>query len=237
MALPVLLIHCGNASQTMMACCGNHDSWFKHVLTLPTIVVDAYNGTKLPDVATVGAMIVTGSPKSIMEIEPWMDEVVAYVRKGADRGVGVLGVCFGHQLIAHAFGARVVRNPRGWELGTQPVTLTDDGLRDRLFEGVSTPFLAHMSHQDVVEASVPGMRLLASSELAKVQAFAIGDYVRGVQFHPEANETIATIFIRQRDALLRNDGYDTDALASTIQDTPAATRVLHNFERHFVRSD
>src|SRR6185503_17399515 len=91
---PILIVHCGNASQTMIACCGNHDSWFRHVLTHPTEVLEAWRGDTLPAVDGFGGVVVTGSPKSVTDLEPWMDDVASYIRRSAERGIGVLGVCF-----------------------------------------------------------------------------------------------------------------------------------------------
>lgn len=233
---PVLVLHCGNSTETLRACCGDHDAWFSRALTHSTVVCDVFLDEKPPDPAEVAGMVITGSPQSVTEPTAWMEATAEYIRRGMRKGAAILGVCFGHQLIAYALGARVVRNPRGWELGTQPVRLTDAGVADPIFRGAPNPFLAHMSHQDVVEAVVPGMTLLASSDVADVQAFAAGERVRGVQFHPEADQTIATLFIRQRDDKLRAAGYDTDGLAATIQETPIARQVLHNFEKHLCRT-
>lgn len=235
MSPPILVLHCGHSAETVRACCGDHDEWFRRALSRETVVCDVFKDETPPDAREVAGIVITGSPLSVTAPTAWMEVTCEYLRGAASAGAAIFGVCFGHQMIAHAFGGRIVRNPRGWELGTQPVTMTAAGRASPIFEGVPNPFLAHMSHQDVVEKCDNGLTLLASSEIVDVQAMSAGERVFGVQFHPEADTTIATLFIRQRDDKLRDLGYDTDRLAGTIVETPAARRVLQNFERHFCR--
>src|SRR5581483_2365591 len=84
-------------------------------------------GWRPPALADYAGLLVSGSPESVATPAPWMEEVAELVRVAAAGGRPVLGVCFGHQLLGYAFGARVVRNPRGWELGTQEIALTEAG--------------------------------------------------------------------------------------------------------------
>jgi GMP synthase (glutamine-hydrolysing) len=164
------------------------------------------------------------------------------VRAAADAGVPVLGVCFGHQLVGYAYGGRVRTNPNGWEVGTVGVELTDEGARDPLFAGLPRRIFVNQSHRDEVGALGPGTRLLASGAHTPHQAIAVGDHVRGVQFHPEIDAfTIQRIIEHRRliladDAARRSrDGYSVDTLIAGAQNTPDAERVLRNFVEQFVR--
>jgi len=92
-----------------------------------------------------------------------------------------------------------------------------------------------MSHRDHVAAVTGRARLLAGNDHSAVQAIAVGDAVRGVQFHPEADPTIALMFIRARAETLRESGLDPGALERTVTEAPLQERVLANFLKNFVQ--
>ena len=182
--------------------------------------------------------MITGSPRSLVdgEIEPWMDDAAAFVRAADDVGLPVLGVCFGHQLVGYAYGGRVRTNPSGWEVGTVEVELTDEGARDPLFAGLPRRIRVNQSHRDEVETLGPMTRLLAGSAHTAHQAIAVGDHVRGVQFHPEMNAPVIQRIIAHRRPILAGDAarlgradYCVDSLIAGAGDTPDAERVLRNF--------
>jgi GMP synthase (glutamine-hydrolysing) len=137
--------------------------------------------------------------------------------------------------MCHAFGARVERNPRGWELATRPVSLTAQGREDPLFEDMPDRFVAQMSHRDHVAELGTETCLLATNGHSTIQAVAMGDRVRAVQFHPEADETITRLFITTRAGALREEGLNPDKLCEQVTPAPLQERVLHNFEKNFVR--
>jgi GMP synthase-like glutamine amidotransferase len=148
-------------------------------------------GETLPDPAAVTALIVLGGAMGANDEErfPFLADVKALIRAVVDRGIPYLGVCLGGQLLAAALGARVVSN-RWQELGALPVSLTDEGARDRLFEGVSARFATFQWHHDSFDLPEAGV-LLASSGRCPHQAFRVGASAWGLQFHPEVTEEIA----------------------------------------------
>ena len=99
-----------------------------------------------------------------------------------------LGVCFGHQLLAHFSGARVVHDADQEEKGTFDISLTEDALGDKLFSGVPSVMAVGMVHRNVVSAPPENAILLAHSERCRVASFRLGQNVYGVQFHPELEE-------------------------------------------------
>ena len=137
--------------------------------------------------------------------EPWMDDAADFVRAADDAGVPVLGVCFGHQLVGHAYGGRVRMNPNGWEVGTVEVELTDEGARDPLFVGLPARLRVNQSHRDEVGTLGPETRRLAGGAHTPNQAIAVGAHVRGVQFHPEMNAPVIRRIIAHRRVILEAD--------------------------------
>jgi GMP synthase (glutamine-hydrolysing) len=172
-----------------------------------------------------------------------MEATVQLVRACFETGTPLLGVCFGHQIIGAAAGASVVPNPRGWEVATRSIELTDDGRADPLFAGIPECFTANESHRDEVDATTlpPAVRVLARNAKSAVQALALGDGVRGVQFHPEIDGAIAREFVEVRRDELRADAAargapeeDPDWLQASARDCPSAVAVLDNWVRQFV---
>ena len=130
------------------------------------------------------AWIVSGSKYSVYDDMPWINELIDYVKKLIKNKKSLLGICFGHQLIAKCLGSEVKKNPLGWELGSYNISLSRKGLESPLFNGLKNDDIVYESHQDVVCNMGPGMTSLAYTKKAN-QSFSYMNNVFGVQFHPE----------------------------------------------------
>ncbi len=231
----VLVLQAGSADADVRRVHGDYPDWFARTLgTRVTLRVVRPYEERLPPAMAFDAALMTGSPASVTEPLPWMDEAAAYLLDVA-RSRPVLGVCFGHQLLAGAIGGRVERNPRGREAGTAAVALTAAGERDALFAGLPAVFEAQQTHADHVAALPPGATLLARNDFCPVQAFAVGDAVRCVQFHPEMDAARSRALNEGRRALLdRTAPGGAAAVLGSIRETPHAARVLSNWLDRFV---
>jgi GMP synthase (glutamine-hydrolysing) len=141
----------------------------------------------------------------------------------------VLGICYGHQLLAHALGGTIADNPLGHEFGTLDVTLNLSGLRDRLLGGLPNPVSVHLSHTQTVLALPAGCTPLAESAMDAHQAFRVGDRAWGVQFHPEFDAHVIRAYIQNDRARLLQEGQDPDHLLRTVRDTPHGDHILRRF--------
>lgn len=182
-----------------------------------------------PGETTADAVIITGSAASVTERAPWMIRAEAWLRDRVEEGMPVLGICFGHQLLAQALGGRVVKNTAGREIGTVKCMRCDDD--DPLFRGLPRDLTVNATHVDTVHDLPAGARILASTKLERHAAFAVKTHVWGVQFHPEIDGDIMRGYVDARSHVLRSEGIDTDSLRAACIDTPHGVQILRNFVR------
>lgn len=143
---------------------------------------------ELPETLDVDGIIITGSAASLMEPPSWAELLVQRVAEAAERGVAVLGLCFGHQLLARAlFGPEAVRRAPQPELGWIEIERCEE---DTLFLGIDRNFTCFVSHKDEVNPDHSDFRkatrILAGSPSCSVEAFRVLERpLWGVQFHAE----------------------------------------------------
>lgn len=128
------------------------------------------------------AFLITGSKADAFSDEPWVVRLREYVRERYAAGDRLIGICFGHQLIAHALGGRTDRSDKGWGLGVQRYRLhvQPDWMHPPLQE-----LHLQASHQDQVHALPEGAVLLASNDFCPHAAYHVGDRLLCFQGHPE----------------------------------------------------
>jgi len=193
------------------------------------VVVDVVAGERLPGPDSIAGIVVSGSHAMVTDRHGWSEATGRWLRRAAGAGVPLLGICYGHQLLADALGGRVGPSPSGGEVGTVRVTLTSEGTADPLLGGLGTTILVHASHEQSVLALPPGARVLGRSDLEPHQAVAFGPRAWGVQFHPEFDEEVMGEYIRRHvagRAMARTDG---DALLATCVETPSGPVILGRF--------
>jgi GMP synthase (glutamine-hydrolysing) len=190
-----------------------------------------HRGDALPPATGPGAVVITGSGAMVTAGDAWTQRSADWLATAVAAGRPVLGICFGHQLLAHALGGRVEDNPRGAEVGTVPLTLEPGAAGDPLFAGLTEPLRVHVSHLQSVTALPPGARRIAATELDPNQAFAYGECAWGVQFHPEFSTAVARAYLDFHSPTLLAQSRDPRALAATIGDTPVGPGLLRNFAR------
>ena len=199
-------------------------------------VIDVRTDEALPAADAVAGIVVTGSSHSVTEQLPWMKRAGAYLRAASEDGVPVLGLCFGHQLIADAFGGKVLKNPRGREIGTVLLSLTEPAATDPLFHGCARAMKIQATHVDSVVALPPDARLFGTTSLDPHAAYAIGDRVRCVQLHPELDADIIRAYVEARAALIQAEGLSFESILGNVVEAPDAPKLLRNFAKLFARS-
>jgi GMP synthase (glutamine-hydrolysing) len=192
-------------------------------------VIDLPAGESLTDVDGHAGVIVTGSHSMVTDRLPWSERAADWLREAVSRRMPVLGICYGHQLLAHAHGGTVGINPRGSELGTMEIEREPEAGPDELLDALPTRFAVHESHTQSVLSLPAGAIRLASNAWDPHQAFRIGERAWGVQFHPEFDSEIVRSYITAERDLLLAEGQDPGTLHGTVSDNPLGSRLLRRF--------
>ena len=180
---------------------GNYDAMFGRLLG-PGFAIRAYDvqaGELPPSPDAHPAYLVTGSPAGVYEPLPWIAPLLAFLRE-AKGEAKLVGICFGHQAMAEAFGGRVEKSERGWAVGLQPYEL----VARRAWMGEAPPprLAVPVSHQDRVVIAPPDAEVLAHSPFSPFGMLAWDDHALSMQFHPEFEPDYAKALIEYRRARL-----------------------------------
>ncbi len=159
-----------------------------------------------------GAYIITGSAAGAYDPDPWIGETEAFLRAAKGRAA-LVGICFGHQLMAQAFGGAVIKSPKGWGIGLHRYAV--EGHAPWMDDAQSVASAA--SHQDQVVELPPGAAVLAGSDFTPLGVLAYGDQrAISIQLHPEFAPAYARALIETRRARYAEDAAKA-ALASYDQ--------------------
>jgi GMP synthase (glutamine-hydrolysing) len=171
-------------------------------------------GETVPDLRGYDAVVFAGGEYRPDEFEePFFQAEREQILEALEAQVPILGICLGHQLLAHWLGGEVKEGR--WEIGWLPITTTDAGKSDPVLAGLGETFHAFLWHGDQITKLPPGATLLASSEKCQVQAYRLdGLPVWGVQFNPQYDPVIAEGVIRAAKSLPKY-GYDLDEMVAT----------------------
>ncbi|MDP9243261.1 MAG: type 1 glutamine amidotransferase [Actinomycetota bacterium] len=151
---------------------------------LPVVVLDAWEPS-WPGPGEISGVVAFGGAMNVDETVrfPYLARERAFLRECVERGVPVLGICLGAQLLARALDAPVMPSPVR-EIGFTPIRPTTAGASDPLVSAFSDGSLVFHWHEDTFELP-PGSDLLATGDDVLVQAFRAGPRAWGLQFHLE----------------------------------------------------
>ncbi len=139
-----------------------------------------------PDGGAADGWIITGSRHGAYEDLPWIAPLEALIRDIAARALPLVGICFGHQIIAQALGGRVEKFPGGWAVGATEYREGDRSLTLNAW------------HHDQVTRRPEGARVLAGNDFCENAELAYGDTIWTMQPHPEFDAGFIEALIRAR---------------------------------------
>ena len=192
--------------------------------------VDAFDVQResYPDPAVYTGYLITGSKSSVYDDEPWIPQLAAFVDAAMAAGRKVVGICFGHQLLAHYFGGHVEASSKGWAVGVHQNTV----LTQLPWMLPPTNNLSMVSsHKDQVLALPADATLIVSTEHCPIAGFVVGDLALALQGHPEYSTAYAADLMSLREHTLGPTLF-ADGLASL--DCPLDTNVVGQWIANFL---
>src|SRR5690606_2152618 len=147
-ACPFLIIETGQPVASMRRL-GGFPHWIRVAAGLPgreVVQVDVERGGDLPAIDGWAGVLITGSGAMVTDRADWSERTAGWLREAAYAGVPMLGICYEHQLIAHALGGEVGPNPHGREMGTVDIQTLAAAAADPLFAAAGTGFIAQSTH-------------------------------------------------------------------------------------------
>ncbi|MFT4118124.1 type 1 glutamine amidotransferase [Bradyrhizobium sp.] len=202
----ITIIEAGQVPQKYRDRHGSFPSMFKRMVhaedpTATVEVVSIPNGDPLPDPRGLEAILITGSAAGVYDGLDWIGPLEDFVRAAHDNRTPMVGVCFGHQLIAQALGGTVRKSDRGWGIGRHVYrVLPDNGVVDGAQLAVAC------SHQDqVIEAPHDARTFLASDFTPHAGLLYANGTTMSVQPHPEFDVGFAEVCCELRDGKAPDD--------------------------------
>ena len=167
--------------------------------------------------------LITGSRHGVYEDHDWIPPLEDFIREAISEKVPMVGVCFGHQIIAQALGGKVEKFDGGWAVGRQ------------VYDFAGTPIALNAWHQDQVTELPPGATVVASNAFCANAAIVYGDRALTVQPHPEFTADFLEDLIKTRGKGVVPDDLLNDAL--TALDTPTASQTIADQFADFFRQE
>lgn len=228
------ILQCDSVRPELQPLFADYPDMFRNLLDdtaiRPSFVVhDLVNGQFPENTDDCDAWLITGSKYSVNDAEPWIEQAHELVRTIHAARRPLIGICFGHQLIASALGGRVERAEAGWGAGLH----VNHILRTQPWMEPAREDLALLvSHQDQVVQPPPAAVVLAAHDFCPFDMLQVDDHILTFQGHPEFEPGYSRALIELRHDLIGPERADT-ALASL--ERPADSDTAARWIWHFIK--
>jgi len=211
----ILIIKTGSTFNDLVPLIGDFEDWIIKGLEIDTEIVDIIdvrNKKEIPDIQQFSGAIITGSHSMVTSKEEWMLKLSEWIKSNCDKQIPILGICFGHQIIASSLAGNVDYHSNGIELGAVEINLNENSKSDLLLSCLPEKFMGYAAHSQTVTKLPDNAKVLAFNSFEDHHAFRVGKCIWGIQFHPEFNSKIMKEYkkrlkdtIREENSQKKND--------------------------------
>ncbi len=212
------ILQTGRTPPEMRAKHGDYDDLFRRFLDGRGFEFDTYRVLEdvFPEnIHAAQGWLITGSKFGVYESHGWIAPLEEFLRQAFAAGVPIIGVCFGHQILAQALGGKVEKYAEGWSVGAVDYAVKDS----------EDPTTIIAWHQDQVVKLPPQAEIVGSSDFCKAAMLAYGQTALTIQPHPEFTAEFAGDLLDARRNVLPDniaaqaeDGLDADLMSASIAD-------------------
>ena len=227
------ILEAGRPPEGMIETYGDYPDMFSSLLSDAGIEFESYAvlDNQFPGSRKdCDAWLVTGSRCGVYENTNWMQTLAEFIRKAYALGQPMVGICFGHQMLAHALGGKVKKSDKGWGVGVHDYefTLRPDWLGDD-----DPEFSIHAFHQDQVVQLPEMTEVIAASDFCPYAGLAYEDKAISFQGHPEFKADYMQALCEERRGTLVPVEVTDAALASLSR--PVDREKSARWITHFIR--
>ncbi len=211
------ILKCGQSPELLRDELGDYDTMFERLLAGRGFTFDSYHveAMQFPhDVHDAEGWLITGSRHGTYEDHPFVAPLEDFIRRVYAAHVPMVGICFGHQIIAQALGGKVVKHHAGWRVGPHDYDIAGEHM------------VLNAWHQDQVVELPPGARIAGTNEFCQAAALVYDDRAFTVQPHPEFSDAFVGGLIEHRGAKVPPALLDAArARAGQVNSAPMADRI------------
>ena len=214
------ILQTGSVPPEMAANHGEYVDMFQRLLhasdpDFTTELWDVNEVGQIPDAPfACDGWLITGSRHGVYDDLPWIDPLKDFLRTAHVAGAPIVGICFGHQILAEALGGQVVKSDRGWGCGVHRYSVKGTA---PWLKGAPGQVAIHAMHQDQVVVLPPGVEVVAESPFCPFAALAYGETAFSIQPHPEFDADFERDIVSLRRGALIPEDIAAEAIDSLAQ--------------------
>lgn len=183
-----------------------------------------------PTLTECDAYLITGSPQGVYDSAPWLPKLAEFIWACYTSQKKLVGICFGHQMLAHTLGGHAQKADQGWGMGLRKfdVLCNQPWMEPPLAQGA-----LYFCHQDQVVKLPAGAERLAGDDFCPNTMFAIGQQVLGIQGHPEFTQSFMHGLIQQLQPQVGSE--IAQKAAASLANEPADNAVIAHWVTNFLK--